>query len=63
MIKELKRLMTKWNELGNKYTAMAKEKDSLGEKIRLLEKGHGYYVCSKELREALLKCKVDLKRD
>lgn len=61
LIKELKKLIAKWNELGNKYIVMAKEQITTGEKNQFSEKANGYYKCGEQLRATLIKCGIDLK--
>lgn len=60
LIKELKKLMAKWNELGDKYYKQHEEEIFADLKVVWLEKSNGHYKCVEQLRAALLKCGINL---
>lgn len=62
LIEELKKLMAKWNEFGNKHIVMAKEQITTGEKSYFSKKANGYYKCAEQLRATLLRCGVNLEK-
>ncbi len=59
-IKNLKKLMADWNELGDKYRERHKDEIFADLKVVWLEKSNNNYKSAKLLRECLLKCGVDL---